>query len=537
MALIIYILYITNTKPGTTVQQIGRAEGNIWGHKDDGRRVGDSCLSSPPDREDSHTTLPAKIQTSNEFKDSFNHMFESFPGETRMNQLLRPIEGTGKEKLRETGIRARAFKTVFEAWEKFHLAATTDKKEDYIRDKIIQKLLQNTPTKNIAKRIHQYGKYHKFIQSLASLLFPYISPAIAGDTNLHTLMSLHTQIYTGGRGIVLSAGNRQAPYLLTSIPVLRMLGCNLPIEIMYVGDNDLNKSYRSKFELLEGVATRNLAGMINAQGWVLGGWGAKPFAILMSSFREVIFIDADSLFFKNPERLFDDESYKTTGALFFKDRILYPQDKKDWLEQIMPTISDTTRQSRFWTGLSAHMQESGVIVVDKWRHFVALLFVTRMNGPDRDGDKAKGTIGVYDMVYGDKETFWVGWELVGDTEYAFHQGDAGVMGQLKGQNETKTATGELEMCAPQLLHLDLDGTPLWFNGWVLVNKFETNPEKQQVNVFHNYLREDSTLDANDNQWVVKQNNTCCLTASKSFSFTPEETGTLEMILKLASSRA
>jgi len=46
------------------------------------------------------------------------------------------------------------------------------------------------------------------------------------------------------------------------------------------------------------------------------------------------------------------------------------------------------------------MQESGVVVVDKWRHFIALLLVTRMNGPDRDGNKENGVVGVYDMVYG-----------------------------------------------------------------------------------------------------------------------------------------
>ena len=31
-------------------------------------------------------------------------------------------------------------------------------------------------------------------------------------------------------------------------------------------------------------------------------------------------------------------------------------------------------------------------------------------------------------MLGDKETFWIGWELVGDMDYAFHAGDAGIMG-------------------------------------------------------------------------------------------------------------
>ena len=71
------------------------------------------------------------------------------------------------------------------------------------------------------------------------------------------------------------------------------------------------------------------------------------------------------------------------------------------LQQILPKpISKQVKQSRFWTGDSGHMQESGVVVVDKWRHFVAMLLVTRMNGPDRDGNKDEGRIGVYDMVYG-----------------------------------------------------------------------------------------------------------------------------------------
>ena len=75
------------------------------------------------------------------------------------------------------------------------------------------------------------------------------------------------------------------------------------------------------------------------------------------------------------------------------------------------------------------MQESGVLVIDKWRHFVSLLVITRLNGPDRDD--RDGNKGVYSFFYGDKETFWLGFELAGDTDYNFHQGDAGAMGVIK----------------------------------------------------------------------------------------------------------
>jgi len=121
----------------------------------------------------------------------------------------------------------------------------------------------------------------------------------------------------------------------------------------------------------------------------------------MSSFREVLFVDADALFFVNPERLFNEDDYLETGALFFKDRLIMPESKKKWLQKLFPSpVPKGVRESRFWTGESGHMQESGVVVVDKWKHFVALLLVTRMNGPDRDGSEEKGEVGVYDMVYG-----------------------------------------------------------------------------------------------------------------------------------------
>src|SRR5437762_3476424 len=40
---------------------------------------------------------------------------------------------------------------------------------------------------------------------------------------------------------------------------------------------------------------------------------------------------------------------------------------------------------------------------------------------------------------GDKETFWIGWELVGDRDYAFHPGDAGVMGVVKQKSSEESS--------------------------------------------------------------------------------------------------
>ncbi|KAK6527895.1 hypothetical protein TWF281_009160 [Arthrobotrys megalospora] len=485
---------------------------------------------------------PLPKSQNGDFKKALDRVFELLPDEMHVRELLRPIDGTGKEKLRETGLRARAFKTFFEAWEKLHVVIGDD--EAYVRDDIIQELRRDKSIDNIAQTIHQYEAYRGFLQRFATLLFPYFSPYFADH------MSLHAQMYKGGRGIVLSAGDAQAPFLLTSIPSFRKLGCKLPIEIMYLGDSDLSEDYRAELEQFEGVVTRDISAMVSDDGWRLAGWAAKPFAMLLSSFREVMFIDADSLFFKNPEILFEDEEYKKHGALFFKDRIIMPENKKRWLQQIIPKpISKNVRQTRLWTGESGHQQESGVVVVDKWQHFVAMMMVTRMNGPDRDGNESKGIVGVYDLVYGDKETFWMGWELVGDTEYVFHSGDAGIMGELKEQDPKPTdgavtpPEGEtpppekFTVCAPQLLHLDRDGKPLWFNGWILNNKFEEKKKQRKANNFQFYLRENPKPDLDtiggQDQWQLQENNVCCLTTNEHSSFTTEESSTLAMILDLA----
>ncbi|KAL2822412.1 mannosyltransferase putative-domain-containing protein [Aspergillus granulosus] len=468
-------------------------------------------------------------------------IFTLHPDELQAENLLKPIEITGEARLREFGLRTRYFKKLFAAWETVHMAANEDDSALYIRDDIIQ-AVQRRPA--IAKRlqmteteiIHSYESYRSIITQLSTLLFPWTAPYFPDH------MHLHAQFYRSGKGIVFTAGDKQAPFLLTSIPTLRELGCRLPIEVMYLGDRDLSQSVREQLEAMPGVTTRDLRQMVNDQGWKLAGWAGKPFAILFASFREVIFIDADSLFFQNPELLFADKDYLETGALFFKDRLIMPESKRKFLQEVLPKpLSSKALESRFWTGDSGHMQESGVIVVDKWRHFIPLLLVTRMNGPDRDGKKAENIVGVYDLVYGDKETFWLGWELVGDLDYAFHSGDAGIMGILEEEGhedepaESEDSAGALKtatpdnytICAPQLLHLDHSGRPLWFNGWVLSNKYQG--KDREPTDFQAFLREPRERREPD-AWQLHEHNVCCLTSEFLGEFSVDERAVLDMIM-------
>ena len=555
-----------------------------WKPKADDKSTKASKNAAAPSRE----TWSERPQ----FEKALSVVISLLPDEVHMRELIRPVEGSGKEKMREMGLRTRAYKKYFEAWEALHM--TTDSEgATYIRDDVIQYLRSHSQNlegseyededahgQNLALTVRAYEAYRAFLLKFANLLFPWTAPYFSDH------MSLHAHFKKGGRGIVLTAGDDQAPYLLTTIYSFRQLGCTLPIEVMYLGDQDLGEDYRMELEALPGVTCRDIAQMTNDEGWKLAGWAAKPFAILLSSFREVIFIDADSLFFKNPEILFDDPDYKATGALFFRDRLIMPESKKRWLQQVLPKpVPRLAKQSRFWTGESGHQQESGVVVVDKWKHFMAMLLVTRFNGPDRDGNKEKGITGVYDMMYGDKETFWIGFLLAGDEHYAFHKGDAGIMGEIgdnhdagyhqkreepveekkdaedtaigeeeevakdtdKAEEETEIAgaaekqnvlgdtanTDNYTICAPQLLHLDTEGKPLWFNGWLLHNKFADKTKKRFAK-FESYLIEPREI-REPGAWQLAESNMCCLTsdADKKFEFSSEERATLDMIMTRA----
>jgi hypothetical protein len=89
------------------------------------------------------------------------------------------------------------------------------------------------------------------------------------------------------------------------------------------------------------------------------------------------------------------------------------------------------------------------------------------------------------------------------------------------------------LCSPQLLHLDHDGTPLWFNGWLLDNKFADRQSKK-FGSFTHYLAEPTDF-REPTAWQLHENNQCCLTtdADKMFVFNDKEKKLLERMMNKA----
>ncbi|KAH9275810.1 hypothetical protein BASA83_001612 [Batrachochytrium salamandrivorans] len=143
-----------------------------------------------------------------------------------------------------------------------------------------------------------------------------------------------------GRGIVMTTGKWHFKYARHAITVVRNLGSTLPIQMFYVGDNDLPKESRDELEAISGVVTINLESYFDSHGPDISGWAVKPFSMLASSFEEIIFLDADALFFQPPEVIFNSAAYNDTGAVFYMDRTLYGGRE--------PTLSWHNVQSISW---------------------------------------------------------------------------------------------------------------------------------------------------------------------------------------------
>jgi len=196
-----------------------------------------------------------------------------------------------------------------------------------------------------------------------------------------------------GRGIVICAGGVQ---MFTNAWVLvwqlrKVLGCQLPIEVWHLGDAEMSTGMRSMLEELGAHVVDAYAVLARFPARIVDGWQLKPYALIMSGFREVLMLDADNVPVVDPSFLFDSPEFAATGAIFWPDVLDVAKDNPIWRELDLPAAQRTSF-------------ETGQILVDKSRHEDALKAVLRLN---EDAER------YYRLVYGDKDTFLVAWLLAG----------------------------------------------------------------------------------------------------------------------------
>lgn len=120
-------------------------------------------------------------------------------------------------------------------------------------------------------------------------------------------MREHADLYTlptgKGDGIVYVGGGAYWLGIVVGIKLLRYLGCNLPIEVWYLGDResvDENDIKGLNVRLID--STKH---PMYQDGYKHPGWVNKLFALTHTKFDRVLFLDADAYCVVNPVPLFD----------------------------------------------------------------------------------------------------------------------------------------------------------------------------------------------------------------------------------------
>lgn len=138
-----------------------------------------------------------------------------------------------------------------------------------------------------------------------------------------------------GRGIVTCAGGplyQTCAWVLFTL--LRKLGCKLPIECWYAGSGERDAHWERWVSDELGVVcvdaiARGYVGHPFAPGLsfrnhayspgALHGYALKPFAVLNSSFQDILFLDADNTPERDPTFMFDSPEFRAAGAIFWPD--------------------------------------------------------------------------------------------------------------------------------------------------------------------------------------------------------------------------
>lgn len=198
----------------------------------------------------------------------------------------------------------------------------------------------------------------------------------------------------GGRGIVICGGGlKYFPCAWVCINMLRQLRCSLPIQLWYLGEDEMDSRMKALLKPLNVKCIDALALRKKHPARRLAGWELKAYCILHSPFREIILLDADNVPLVNPEVLFDCEPYRKTGAIFWPD---YGQFKKTQV------IWDNCGLER----PGGPEFESGQIVIDKKRCWRPLCLAMWFN---------EHSDFYYQYLLGDKETFHIAFRKLGKT--------------------------------------------------------------------------------------------------------------------------
>ncbi|KAL4918041.1 mannosyltransferase putative-domain-containing protein [Aspergillus aurantiobrunneus] len=207
----------------------------------------------------------------------------------------------------------------------------------------------------------------------------------------------HLYYIPNSRGIISTAGGSYLPVLVISLRMLRRTGSELPVEVFLANDDEYEPFICDVVLPSLNARCVVLSHILDATPKVIDiqKYQFKLFAMLFSSFDEILFLDADSFPLLQPESLFTNEPFRSRNMVTWPDF---------WASTVSSYYYEIASQPAPTPGIRPRQSsESGEILLSKKSHTKTLLLSTYYNlwGPSYYyALLSQGATGE-----GDKETF------------------------------------------------------------------------------------------------------------------------------------
>ncbi|POM69171.1 Hypothetical protein PHPALM_14571 [Phytophthora palmivora] len=308
------------------------------------------------------------------------------------------------------------------------------------------------------------------------------------------------------KGIIMCMHNAAVPMGLSLIRDLRCLGNQELIQVYHCFPDEMSDANRAllfgvddKLEIVDACSDLVLRGVLQKEtAEKFRRWWLKPLALYHTDIVQVLLMDVDDVFLKDPAVLRSTEGYQRTGTTFFYDRVLWSNEwfnqevnNSTYLKTLLKEfnyaafglsgnvqIPENLEHSYAYRGEASHEQDSSLVAVDKSRSGQAMAVMFWLITVQRFERE---------FSFGDKETFWITYALA-KQEYFFSPWGPSVIESSRNEDMKKhpdSLCGSLAHFMPVK-----DDTPelLYVNGKALLDPFPEglqNRGKASANVLYN----------------------------------------------------
>lgn len=219
-------------------------------------------------------------------------------------------------------------------------------------------------------------------------------------------------LFNKDKGIVTVGGGKYSIILVTMLPILRMSGNTLPVEIFIpMSDEKYDKDFCENFVPQYNATCVYMSKFLSdeiVQELNISGYQYKLLALLLSDFKNILFLDSDNYALTDIDDIFDKDIYKETGLILWPD-LWRRQTSPDWYDiagleynltqRVRFSLDDLTPPSQYINPeknsleyIKEHVpfhdlegtlpdlsSESGQLLINKVDHFDTLLLALYYN--------------------------------------------------------------------------------------------------------------------------------------------------------------